>query len=393
MARVPRPFWRQITITLLIGLGVALIGVRRPAFSAFNQGNLTPTVKICHLCDDEIPGVTSSPAFTPSPQGQARVRLVMFWMNGCPHCHEVLEKILPPLQQRYGNALDIRQIEIATVEDVNYFYQVAEYYGIPREQAGVPFLIVGNRVLKGSGDIAVELPPLIEELLAQGGNDWPVLPASPSYAITPEITPTKSSPIPTPIENLEFTGFGFLYAVIAFLIVSILYAVVSVIKVVLVRPNSVPSMSIERPTVAIFLLALIGLGIAVYLSVVEISGRAAWCGPVGDCNAVQSSAYARLGGVVPIALIGVIGYAMLLVLWGWGRYGRSRLVVLATLGIMGLALVGTAVSLYLAYLEVMVIRAMCGWCTASALTMGLLLWLSVPGAQRAWKYLLAPNLS
>ncbi len=393
MARVPRPFWRQITIALLIGWGLALIVVSRPALSAFSQGNLTPTVKICHLCDDEIPGVTSSPVFTPSPQGEARVRLVMFWMNGCPHCHEVLEKILPPLQQQYGNALDIRLIEIATVEDVNYFYQVAEYYGIPREQAGVPFLIVGNRVLKGSGEIAVELPPLIEEILAQGGNDWPVLPASPSYVITPEITPTKSSPIPTPIENLEFTGFGFLYAVIAFLIASILYAVVSVIKVVLVRPNSVPSEPVERPTVAILLLALIGLGIAVYLSVVEFSGRAAWCGPVGDCNAVQSSAYARLGGVVPIALIGVIGYAMLLVLWGWGRYGRSRFVVLATLGIMGLALVGTAVSLYLAYLEVVVIRAMCGWCTASALTMGLILWLSVPRAQRAWKYLLAPNLS
>lgn len=30
------------------------------------------------------------------------VHLVLFWMNGCHHCHEVLEKVLPPLWKNYG---------------------------------------------------------------------------------------------------------------------------------------------------------------------------------------------------------------------------------------------------------------------------------------------------
>ena len=37
---------------------------------------------------------------------------------------------------------------------------------------------------------------------------------------------------------------------------------------------------------------VIGMGVAGYLSYVETQSVAAMCGPVGDCNAVQSSRYA-----------------------------------------------------------------------------------------------------
>ncbi len=48
-------------------------------------------------------------------------------------------------------------------------------------------------------------------------------------------------------------------------------------------------------------LALVGFGVAAYLAYVEISQVAAVCGPVGDCNTVQQSAYARLFGVCQLA--------------------------------------------------------------------------------------------
>ncbi len=54
-------------------------------------------------------------------------------------------------------------------------------------------------------------------------------------------------------------------------------------------------------------LALIGLGVALYLSYVELLQVEAVCGPVGECNIVQASPYAQFLGI-PIA---VLGYAEL----------------------------------------------------------------------------------
>jgi len=55
-------------------------------------------------------------------------------------------------------------------------------------------------------------------------------------------------------------------------------------------------------------LIALGLFIAGYLAYVETTGSTALCGPVGNCNAVQLSTYARLFGVLPIAYVGLIGY-------------------------------------------------------------------------------------
>ena len=44
-----------------------------------------------------------------------------------------------------------------------------------------------------------------------------------------------------------------------------------------------------------------------YLTYVETQLVQAVCGPVGDCNAVQSSSYARLFGVLPVGVLGASG--------------------------------------------------------------------------------------
>jgi uncharacterized membrane protein len=67
------------------------------------------------------------------------------------------------------------------------------------------------------------------------------------------------------------------------------------------------------------LLAVAGLGVASYLAHVEVREIEAVCGPVGDCNTVQQSDYARLFGLVPIGVLGVLGFASILVAWGVGR--------------------------------------------------------------------------
>ena len=50
------------------------------------------------------------------------VRGVMFWMDGCPHCHYVIDNVLPPLQAEYGAQLDITLVELKSAADADRLY-------------------------------------------------------------------------------------------------------------------------------------------------------------------------------------------------------------------------------------------------------------------------------
>ena len=121
-------------------------------------------------------------------------------------------------------------------------------------------------------------------------------------------------------------------------------------------------------------LSVVGLVVAGYLSYVEITLTEAVCGPVGDCNTVQQSQYARLFGVLPIGVLGVAGYVVILGAWAVQYYGPKDLRVLARLVLLGSTLFGTLFSIYLTFLEPFVIGATCAWCLASAVVITLQLW-------------------
>lgn len=114
---------------------------------------------------------------------------------------------------------------------------------------------------------------------------------------------------------------------------------------------------------ALIVLALAGMGIAGYLTYVHYAELSPVC-TTGGCERVQQSRYAKLAGV-PVPLIGLIGYvaifASLLV--------RGELARLAT---AFMAIGGFAFSVYLTYLELFEIDAICQWCVASAVVMTLI---------------------
>jgi len=118
----------------------------------------------------------------------------------------------------------------------------------------------------------------------------------------------------------------------------------------------------SRLTAAIGILILVGIGIAGYLTYVHYAEIDPVCAGAGaGCRIVQASDYAELAGV-PVTLIGLLGYlALAATLLVPGERGRAA-------G-MGLALVGAGFSLYLTYLELFVIDAICQWCVASAVLM------------------------
>jgi uncharacterized membrane protein len=111
-------------------------------------------------------------------------------------------------------------------------------------------------------------------------------------------------------------------------------------------------------------LAILGIGVAGYLTYVHYDGIEPVCGLGGDCEKVQTSEYAKLAGV-PVALLGLVGYVLMLgSLVVDGEQGRLAALVLA--------LSGFGFSAYLTYRELFTIDAICPWCVASAVILLLL---------------------
>ena len=117
----------------------------------------------------------------------------------------------------------------------------------------------------------------------------------------------------------------------------------------------------RRLKLAIGVLCLVGIGIGAYLTYVHYEGLKVLCLASGGCETVQSSRYAKLGGI-PVAVLGLTGYVtILLSLAIRGELGRAT-------G-FGIALIGFLFSMYLTYRELFTINAVCQWCIASAVLM------------------------
>ncbi len=121
--------------------------------------------------------------------------------------------------------------------------------------------------------------------------------------------------------------------------------------------------------------ALAGLGIAAYLTVVHYSGGDPVCAVAHGCATVQQSEYASLAGV-PVAVLGLLGYVAVLV--ALARDGEAWRTAAAFLSLAGLGFSG-----WLTYVELAVLEAVCIWCVGSAICMTLLAGLTVGRLLRA----------
>jgi len=118
-------------------------------------------------------------------------------------------------------------------------------------------------------------------------------------------------------------------------------------------------------------IALLGLGVAIYLTVVHYAGLTVLCTTKNNsCAQVQSSVYSRLAGI-PVALLGLIGYLAILITLFIPEGEMQRLATLA------IALFGFGFSMYLTGREVFTLQEICEWCVGSATLLTLLFGLSV----------------
>ncbi|MEA3459463.1 MAG: hypothetical protein U9R11_02110 [Chloroflexota bacterium] len=109
------------------------------------------------------------------------VRMFLFWSKTCPACHKVLEDILPPIQGKYGDQLEVRCLDVSQPANYKLFSALEEAYQVPKKLQGVPVIFVGQTFLAGWVDIGDHLDEEIQRYLGAGGVDYP-LPASESAA-------------------------------------------------------------------------------------------------------------------------------------------------------------------------------------------------------------------
>ncbi|HET6594561.1 MAG TPA: vitamin K epoxide reductase family protein [Anaerolineales bacterium] len=127
------------------------------------------------------------------------------------------------------------------------------------------------------------------------------------------------------------------------------------------------------------LLTVIGLLVSVYMTIYKITSNDNMCIGSGACKTVNESRYSEvtIGGVrIPVAVLGVVGYATIL-----GVLLLERRVDFlqqnGSLVFFGLSLMGFLFTLYLVYVELALLKAFCPFCVTSQIAMTLIFILSV----------------
>jgi uncharacterized membrane protein len=474
---------------------------------------------------------------------EPKVHAVIFYSPTCPHCHQLINEYLIPLEEELGGKLALLGLDTSQSWGNNLYWETIRHFELPEEDWVVPIMVVGDEVLIGGIRIPQRLDEIVEETLPEVGVDLPNIPAmveffreqnildprfpdrlvtrptpgpgsdtrpeeeqeteatvdslesapgqtgeagadtlatvedtaglevppgdtaevvpvpedsavggevaaaeaadvpdpeigggetgvsvspvdsaateaeevgpggEPTVSEPPEVVVSEVEVTPTPVtpgaplsdsaaraESGTVSGLGMSEAVQGMEAmtvmdrfnldpmgnsISVLVLLLMVISLVL-RGYPPRVKEGEWPPWVIPGLVVVGVGVAAYLSYIEVTHTEAVCGPVGDCNTVNQSEYATLFGVLPVGVLGLLGYGAILVLWFLRQAGSADVERRATLGLWAAALFGTVFSVYLTFLEPFVIGATCAWCLTSAVIMTLILWASSSMAARVW---------
>lgn len=103
----------------------------------------------------------------------------------------------------------------------------------------------------------------------------------------------------------------------------------------------------------LYILCFVGIGISLYLTYTKLTSSSVACINAG-CNTVQASKYSEMFGIP----IGVFGLGFYFALFTLLFKEQEKLVKI-------LLVWGNLYSLYLTYLELFVIKAICIWCVGS----------------------------
>jgi len=122
-------------------------------------------------------------------------------------------------------------------------------------------------------------------------------------------------------------------------------------------------------------LSVIGLAVSIYMTVFKLSGNDGMCLGSGDCSTVNASIFSEVNGI-PVAVFGIIGYTAILAVHFFENrnpFFKNN----ATLMIFGMALTGFLFTLWLVYVELVLLKAICPFCVTSQIAMTLVFIIAV----------------
>ena len=122
-------------------------------------------------------------------------------------------------------------------------------------------------------------------------------------------------------------------------------------------------------------LVIIGIAVSIYMTIYKISGNDGMCLGSGDCSTVNASRFSEVNGI-PVAVFGIIGYAALLFVHIFetrNEFFRKN----GTLLIFGMALTGFLFTLWLVYVELALLNAICPFCVTSQVAMTIIFIIAV----------------
>ena len=123
-------------------------------------------------------------------------------------------------------------------------------------------------------------------------------------------------------------------------------------------------------------LALAGIFISLYLTLYKLGVIGELSCSIGSCETVNTSKWSRFLGL-PVAAWGLLFYIDVFLIALVGTLERLENHPIISLVLVVEAAVGVLFSVWLTYLELAVIHAICIWCVASAIIVTLILGVSV----------------
>ena len=121
--------------------------------------------------------------------------------------------------------------------------------------------------------------------------------------------------------------------------------------------------------------AILGGLDAAYLLIYKLTSTQAMCLGSGECSTVNSSRYSEINGI-PVSLLGLLAYLAIIGLHALET--RSHFFEQnGNLLVFGLSLIGVLFSVYLTYVELYIIHAVCPFCVASAILIAVIFILAI----------------
>lgn len=124
-----------------------------------------------------------------------------------------------------------------------------------------------------------------------------------------------------------------------------------------------------------FALTVLGIAVSIYMTIYKLTDNNSMCLGSGDCSTVNASKYSEFYGL-PVGLIGVVGYlGLFFTLYIEKKFKITR--ENGNLPFFAASLLGFAFTLYLIFIEIWVLDAICPFCLISQVTMSILFFIAL----------------